>query len=161
MKCPVCGDLNSRVINSRGVKDGAEIRRRRSCDACSYRFTTYERAERAYPAVIKKDGRREPWNRDKILSGLSKACEKRPISIDEIEQLADTVGIDINALGHAEISSRIVGEHLMAHLRDLDEIAYVRFASVYRSFKDIDEFMSELTDLVKGRQEIDTQEEHD
>ena len=151
MRCPVCGEPDTRVIDSRSVKDDDEIRRRRSCDACTHRFTTYEKAERAMPFVIKKDGRREPWNQDKIFQGLSKACEKRPIPTREIEALATAVSDDISNTGEAEISSTVIGEKIMAKLRELDEVAYVRFASVYRSFKDIDEFMSELADLIKVR----------
>ncbi len=151
MKCPACGDLGTRVVNSRSAKEGYEIRRRRLCDACSYRFTTYEKVELSFPKVIKKDARREPWNRDKILSGLTKACEKRPVSIEDIEKLADAVGEDAMAKGEPEISSLLIGEMIMGRLSELDEVAYVRFASVYRSFKDIDEFMKEVASLAKGR----------
>lgn len=151
MKCPLCGEIDTRVIDSRGIKDGTEIRRRRQCDACSHRFTTYEHAERHLPVVIKKDGRREPWHRDKIMNGVSRACEKRPISVEEIEKLVDHVTDDARAIGEPEISTRIIGERIMARLHDLDEVAYVRFASVYRQFKDIDEFMAELADLIRNR----------
>jgi transcriptional repressor NrdR len=151
MKCPACGNPETRVNDSRNAREGAEIRRRRQCDSCHTRFTTYERAEHTTPAVIKKDGRREPWNRDKLLSGLFKACEKRPISIEDIEALADNVGEELSAKGEPEIPAERIGESIMRRLRDLDEVAYVRFASVYRSFKDIDEFMNELGDLIKTR----------
>jgi transcriptional repressor NrdR len=151
MKCPSCGDMDTRVVDSRSAKEGIEIRRRRQCDSCSYRFTTYEHAEQSLPHVIKKDNRREPWNREKILRGLAKAVEKRPISIEEIEKLADSIADDVRASSEGEISSTVIGEHIMSHLRELDEVAYVRFASVYRSFKDVGEFMSEVTELVKDR----------
>jgi len=152
MKCPVCGDAETKVIDSRVTKDGTEIRRRRACDACSHRFTTYERVVGSFPMIVKKDGRREPWNRDKILSGLSRACEKRPVSVDQIETITDDIGKTIGALGETEIESARIGELVMIRLRELDEIAYVRFASVYKSFKDIDEFMSELSTLILKRE---------
>ena len=151
MKCPSCGDMDTRVVDSRSAKEGMEIRRRRQCDACSYRFTTYERAEKSLPLVIKKDNRREPWSRVKILHGLTKAIEKRPISLEEVEKLADLVADDVRANSEGEVSSTVIGEHIMTRLRDLDEVAYVRFASVYRSFKDVGEFMNEVTELVKDR----------
>jgi transcriptional repressor NrdR len=152
MKCPVCGDADTRVIDSRSIKDETEIRRRRHCDACAHRFTTYERAEGAFPMVVKKDGRREPWDRDKLFGGLATACEKRPVSIESIHALTDEIGREVGSLGEAEIPSREIGERIMAALRRLDEVAYVRFASVYRSFKDIDEFMEELSELVRRRE---------
>ncbi len=143
--------MDTRVVDSRSAKEGIEIRRRRQCDSCSYRFTTYEHAEHSLPHVIKKDNRREPWNREKILRGLAKAVEKRPISIEEIEMVADSIADDVRASSDGEISSTVIGEHIMSHLRELDEVAYVRFASVYRSFKDVGEFMDEVTELVKDR----------
>lgn len=151
MKCPVCAEPDTRVIDSRTIKDGFEIRRRRSCDTCSHRFTTYERSEGAFPMVVKKDGRREPWDTDKLLLGVSKACDKRPISVKQIKQLVDDVGKDIGSLSLEEIPAEEIGEYIMKRLRELDEVAYVRFASVYRSFKDIDEFMDELSSLVRKR----------
>ena len=151
MKCPVCGEMDTRVIDSRVIKDGMEIRRRRHCDACSRRFTTYEHAERHLPVVVKKDGRREPWSEEKIMHGLIKACEKRPISVEEIERLSASISDEVIALAESEISSQLIGETIMARLHDLDEVAYVRFASVYRQFKDIDEFMSELADLIREK----------
>ena len=151
MKCPLCGEIDTRVIDSRSIKDGTEIRRRRQCDACSHRFTTYEHAERHLPVVIKKDGRREPWRREKIMSGISRACEKRPISVEQIERLVDNVTDDARATGEPEISTNLIGERIMARLHELDEVAYVRFASVYRQFKDIDEFMTELADMIRNR----------
>jgi transcriptional repressor NrdR len=155
MKCPVCGATDTRVIDSRSIKDETEIRRRRHCDACAHRFTTYERAEGAFPMVVKKDGRREPWDRDKLLGGLAKACEKRPVSIASIQALVDEIGRELGSVGEAEVPSRDIGERSMAALRQLDEVAYVRFASVYRSFKDIDEFMDELSELVRKRENDD------
>jgi transcriptional repressor NrdR len=143
------------VIDSRALKEGTGIRRRRHCDACAHRFTTYERPTGAFPKVIKKDGRREPWDREKIIRGLSKACEKRPIPVTDIERLADEVGRDLGSLGESEVAAAKIGERLMAGLRRLDEVAYVRFASVYRSFKDIDEFMQELSTLVGKRDNQD------
>jgi transcriptional repressor NrdR len=152
MKCPTCGEPDTRVIDSRSLRDGSEIRRRRQCDGCNARFTTYERGEGAFPMVVKKDGRREPWSRDKLLHGLAKACEKRPVPVDDIERLADEVGRAASGLGDVEIASGRIGEEVMRRLRKLDEVAYVRFASVYRSFKDIDEFMSELSQLMNKRE---------
>jgi transcriptional repressor NrdR len=158
MKCPTCGEADTRVIDSRALREGLEIRRRRSCDGCGARFTTYERAEGTFPMVVKKDGRREPWSREKLLHGLSKACEKRPISVEGVEKLVDDIGRAIAALGEPEIRSDRIGEESMNRLRRLDEVAYVRFASVYRSFKDIDEFMSELSTLMTKR-DVDTKED--
>jgi transcriptional repressor NrdR len=152
MKCPTCGEADTRVIDSRALRDGTEIRRRRQCDGCSARFTTYERAEGTFPLVVKKDGRREPWSREKLLHGLAKACEKRPVPIEVIERVVDEIGRAVSGLGEAEIRSDRIGEEVMRRLRGLDEVAYVRFASVYRSFKDIDEFMSELSTLMKRRE---------
>ena len=159
MRCPACGDLGTRVIDSRSIKEATEIRRRRLCDTCSHRFTTYERSEDAFPMVVKKDGRREPWDREKILRGLTKACEKRPIPVGDIERLADEVGRNLGSLGESEVSATEIGEQLMAGLRRLDEVAYVRFASVYRSFKDVEEFMHELSSLVGRRGDDDPDRE--
>ncbi|MCK9460300.1 MAG: transcriptional regulator NrdR [Proteobacteria bacterium] len=152
MKCPTCGEADTRVIDSRALRDGSEIRRRRQCDGCNARFTTYERAEGTFPLVVKKDGRREPWSREKLLHGLAKACEKRPVPIEVIERVVDEIGRAVTGLGEAEIRSERIGEEVMRRLRKLDEVAYVRFASVYRSFKDIDEFMIELSTLMKKRE---------
>jgi len=151
MRCPACSAIDTRVIDSRVIKEGAEIRRRRLCDSCANRFTTYERTVGTFPAVIKKDGRREDWNREKILRGLSKACEKRPVSVNRIEQLVDEIERSVGGLADTEVPATVIGEHVMSSLRKLDEVAYVRFASVYRSFKDIDEFINELSDLIKSR----------
>ena len=148
MKCPFCGATEDRVIDSRVSKDNAMIRRRRECESCEKRFTTYERIEETLPLIVKKDGRREPFDRQKIISGLTKACEKRPISITQIEQLTDEIEHQFQESGEKEIDSSIIGEEIMKRLPQMDEVAYVRFASVYRSFRDINEFMHELQDLV-------------
>lgn len=151
MKCPACRDLNNRVIDSRLGKDGDVIRRRRECEKCGRRFTTYERVEDYLPSVVKKDGRRETFDRLKVLAGLKKACEKRPISVETIEETADAIERNLLEAGDKEVPSSVVGEAIMTALHDLDSVAYVRFASVYRSFQDIDEFVDELEDLLKER----------
>lgn len=149
MKCPFCGNADSKVVDSRPDKGGSGIRRRRECEECSKRFTTHERIEEMLPLVLKKDGRREPFDRMKIISGIKKACEKRPISIEEIERMVDRLEIRLQESSEKEISTTIIGEWIMKELHDLDEVAYVRFASVYRSFRDINEFMQELQELLK------------
>ncbi len=151
MKCPFCSHLESRVIDSRLSREGDVTRRRRECEECERRFTTYERVEEILPLVVKKDGRREPYDRLKIITGLKKACEKRPISIETIEDIADHIERALQGRGDKEISGAVIGEEVMRHLYDLDKVAYVRFSSVYRSFQDIDEFMSELRDLIRER----------
>ena len=153
MKCPSCGHLEDKVIDSRSAKEGQAIRRRRECLACQRRFTTYETVETTPLLVIKKDGRREPFSREKILNGLLRACEKRPISTATIETVTDRIEKRIQEMGETEIESRIVGEELMKELHQLDQVAYVRFASVYREFKDIDQFMDELRTLAQQRRE--------
>jgi len=151
MKCPACGDTENKVIDSRLSKDGEITRRRRACDACGHRFTTYERLEEFLPLVVKKDGRREAYDRGKILAGVQRACEKRPISIETLEELLDRIERSIQEKGEREMSANAIGELVMEELRALDQVAYVRFASVYRSFKDINEFMSELRGLLDKR----------
>lgn len=151
MKCPFCAHLESRVIDSRLSREGDVTRRRRECEACERRFTTYERVEEILPLVVKKDGRRETYDRLKMITGLKKACEKRPISIETIEEIADHIERTLQGRGEKEISGAVIGEEVMRHLYDLDKVAYVRFSSVYRSFQDIDEFMSELRDLIRER----------
>ena len=151
MKCPFCGATEDRVVDSRTTKDNAIIRRRRECESCQKRFTTYERIEETLPLIIKKDGRREPFDRQKVIHGLQKACEKRPVSIRDIENLVDEIEHEFQEMGEKEMSASTIGEAIMKRLRKLDEVAYVRFASVYRSFRDINEFMSELQDLVGQR----------
>ena len=153
MKCPFCDELEDKVVDSRMAKEGEVIRRRRECLACRRRYTTYERVEEILPMVVKKDGRRESFDRIKILAGLKKACEKRPISTATIEDVTDRIEKRIQEMGETEIESRIVGEELMKELHQLDQVAYVRFASVYREFKDIDQFMEELKTLAQQRRE--------
>ncbi|HYM37325.1 MAG TPA: transcriptional regulator NrdR [Nitrospiraceae bacterium] len=152
MKCPFCDDLEDKVVDSRMAKEGEMIRRRRECLSCKRRYTTYERIEESLPMVVKKDGRREPFDRTKILSGLKKACEKRPISVATIEAVTDRIEKRIQEMGETEIPSREVGEQIMKELHNLDQVAYVRFASVYREFKDIDQFMDELKVLARERE---------
>jgi len=153
VKCPFCDELEDKVVDSRMAKEGEVIRRRRECLGCKRRYTTYERVEEILPMVVKKDGRRESFDRAKILAGLKKACEKRPISTATIEDVTDRVEKRIQEMGETEIESRIVGEELMKELHQLDQVAYVRFASVYREFKDIDQFMDELKTLAQQRRE--------
>lgn len=149
MKCPYCQSADNRVIDSRESKDGDMIRRRRECDACHKRFTTHERVEEFLPAIVKKDGRREAFDRKKVLMGIQKACEKRPISMETIEEVVSRIGRELQELGEREIPSKEVGERIMRELHKLDQVAYVRFASVYREFKDLNEFMDELKGLLK------------
>jgi len=153
MKCPFCTSLDNKVIDSRLSKDGDVVRRRRECIECHRRFTTHERVEEILPVVIKKDGRREIFDRDKILSGVQKACSNRPVSIDSIEGLVDRVERHFQDKGDKEIICNEVGEIVMRELHRLDEVAYVRFASVYRQFKDISEFMTEVKDLLSSREQ--------
>ena len=149
MRCPFCHNVESKVIDSRVAQDGELIRRRRECEKCAKRFTTYERLEENLPAVIKKDGRREPFDRNKILMGIRKACEKRPISVDTIETVGESVVRWVQEQASPEVESARLGQKVMEELHKLDEVAYVRFASVYRSFKDINEFMDELKDMLE------------
>lgn len=148
MKCPFCPRTDSKVIDSRVSRDGGIIRRRRECEGCAKRFTTYERVEEPLPVVVKKDGRREAFDRLKIAGGIKKACEKRPVSTETIETVVNAVERWVQEQGEAEIASGKIGTRVMEELHKLDEVAYVRFASVYRSFKDINEFMSELSELL-------------
>jgi len=152
MRCPYCSSLENKVVDSRLGKEGESIRRRRECLTCEGRFTTYERVEEVLPLVIKKDGRREPFDRLKILSGLKKACEKRPIGVEAIETTVSEIEKSLQDKGLKEIPSTLIGEEVMNHLHRLDEVAYVRFASVYRSFKDINEFMVELKDILSAKE---------
>jgi len=151
MKCPFCAELENKVIDSRLSNQGAVIRRRRECLGCERRFTTYERVEEMLPMIIKKDGRRESFDRAKVLAGLKKACEKRPISMATLEAVADRIEKRIQERGEAEVPCRVVGEEVMAELHQLDQVAYVRFASVYLEFEDVSEFMNELKHLVRQR----------
>lgn len=152
MKCPFCGHSENKVIDSRISKDGKAVRRRRECLGCTKRFTTYEYVEDVLPMVVKKDGRREQFDRQKILTGLKKACEKRPISMEAIDKLVENVEQACQEMQMEEISSTVIGEKIMNELKAFDGVAYVRFASVYRQFRDVGEFMSELKDLLsKGK----------
>ena len=148
MKCPFCGHHEDKVVDSRASSDGASIRRRRECLDCGKRFTTYEHVEEQPLMVVKKDGRREPFDRHKLLAGLVKACEKRPVSMDDLEQLVDELELELSQQFEREVPSREVGERVMKKLHALDPVAYVRFASVYREFKDVEQFMRELKDLL-------------
>ena len=152
MKCPFCDHLDDKVVDSRLAREGQLIRRRRECLSCKRRYTTYERIEETQPVVVKKDGRREPFDRQKIFAGLKKACEKRPIKTDDLDAVADRIEKRIQEKSETEVPSRVIGEEIMRELRDLDQVAYVRFASVYRDFKDIDQFMNELRSLARDKQ---------
>ncbi|MBW2607108.1 MAG: transcriptional repressor NrdR [Deltaproteobacteria bacterium] len=148
MKCPFCGEIDNKVIDSRLSKDSNIIRRRRECLECSRRFTTYEHIEKIPIMIIKKDGRRELFSRDKIRSGIKKACEKRNISMNVIEDFIDDLERDLRETGEKEIPSTDLGEKIMIKLHEMDDVAYVRFASVYREFKDVNDFVSELKGLL-------------
>lgn len=151
MKCPFCSSHESKVIDSRLGKDGNSIRRRRECSSCNRRFTTYERVEEINIMVLKKDGTRQPFDRNKIITGLLKAIEKRPIDPDIIEDMVSELERDLQERGEREVQSKEIGERLINKLHQIDEVAYVRFASVYRSFKDVNQFMDELKDLLKEK----------
>jgi transcriptional repressor NrdR len=148
VRCPRCGRGDNKVIDSRAGRDGDVIRRRRECLSCRSRFTTYERIEEELPLVVKRDGRREPFDRQKILAGILKACEKRPVSYDAIQGVVDSLEAEFQASGEKEISTILIGERVMAELLALDDVAYVRFASVYRQFKDISQFVEEIKTLI-------------
>ena len=152
MKCPGCSGMENKVIDSRLNKEGTIIRRRRECLSCTDRFTTYEKLERSLPLLIKKDGRREEFDRDKVIQGLQKACQKRPVSIKDIEDLVDRVEQYLQELGEKEVSAVKIGEKVISEIYNLDDVAYVRFASVYRSFKDVNEFMVELKEVLKSKE---------
>lgn len=149
MRCPSCQNGNSRVLDSRPVDEGRSIRRRRECDECGFRFTTFEKVEEIPLIVVKKAGTREQFSREKILRGLIKACEKRPVSLQQLEEITSKVEKDLRNQGVSEIDSEVIGEMVMEHLSKIDEVAYVRFASVYRQFKDINVFIEELKELIK------------
>ena len=151
MKCPFCGHREDKVIDSRESEEDDYIRRRRECLKCERRFTTYERIEGISLMVVKKDGRREPFDRKKILAGLTKACEKRPISTETLEELTDTIERTLQKRFDKEVQAKQIGEELMHRLHELDEVAYVRFASVYRQFKDLNEFMGELKEIISNK----------
>lgn len=147
MHCPFCGAIDTKVIDSRLVSEGNHVRRRRECITCEERFTTYETAELVMPRIIKTDGIREPFNEDKLMAGLTKALEKRPVGIEKVEEAVNRIKAHLRSTGEREIPSRDVGEQVMKELRGLDEVAFVRFASVYRSFKDLNEFRQEIDRL--------------
>lgn len=151
MKCPFCSFADSKVIDSRPADDGSSIRRRRECLACQKRFTTYETVERLPLVVIKRDGSRQSFDRMKVLNGMIRACEKRPVALQELERIADDIEHELQGALEREISTTEIGEMVMERLKDLDEVSYVRFASVYRSFKDINTFMDELTKLLADK----------
>ena len=148
MKCPYCGEIDNKVMDSRLSKDATVIRRRRECIDCKRRFTTYEQIEEIPIMIIKKDGRREIFNRDKVRQGVARACEKRNISVEIIEEFLDNLERDLKEIEEKEIPASVIGEKVMARLHQLDDVAYVRFASVYREFKDINDFFSELKTLL-------------
>ena len=152
MKCPFCGHLQDKVVDSRESKEGDAIRRRRQCLACQRRFTSYERIDEIPYMVVKKDGRRERFDRQKVLAGVLKACEKRPVSMVQLETIADKAELMVQESSEREVTTRSLGEMIMNELKNLDKVAYVRFASVYLDFKDVQEFMSELKGLLKPRE---------
>lgn len=151
MKCPFCGNNEDKVIDSRPAEDGLAIRRRRECISCNSRFTTYEKIENFPLIVIKKDGTRQPFDSDKIISGVLRACEKRPVSTEQVEKMVSSIEEQIQNTLKREISSREIGELVMERLKNMDEVAYVRFASVYRQFKDVNSFFVELNDMLDNR----------
>ncbi|MFV0558503.1 MAG: transcriptional regulator NrdR [Enterococcus sp.] len=153
MRCPKCQHNSSRVIDSRQADDGRAIRRRRECESCGFRFTTFERIEATPLLVIKKNGAREEFNRDKILRGLIRSAEKRPVAMEQMEQIVDHVENRVRSHGENEVSTTLIGEYVMEELVNLDEIAYIRFASVYRQFKDMSVFLKELQDIVSKAKE--------
>lgn len=159
MKCPFCTDFDNKVVDSRLSGESDVIRRRRECLGCGRRFTTYERVEDILPMVIKKDNRREPFDRNKILSGIQTACQKRPVPVAVMEEIVERIEKSFQEKGDKEIKSSTIGETVMLELHDLDEVAYVRFASVYRSFKDINEFMDELKDMLEEEESRRLKEE--
>ncbi|WP_405079820.1 transcriptional regulator NrdR [Paenibacillus chitinolyticus] len=155
MKCPFCEHNGTKVLDSRSANDNKSIRRRRECEKCQRRFTTFEMVEETPLIVIKKDGSREEFNRDKILRGLIRACEKRPVSVDRLEQIVSEVEMQVRNMAHAEVDSMRIGELVMEQLYPVDEVAYIRFASVYRQFKDINMFLKELEQIL-GKTNLST-----
>jgi len=151
MKCPFCENLDTKVIDSRPTEEGQAVRRRRECDKCNKRFTTYEKIEQMLLMVVKKDSRREAFDRDKILGGIVKACEKRPVPMSEIEKVVDEIERGLNNTMEKEIESKLIGELIMEHLKKIDEVAYVRFASVYRQFTDANTFVAEIEKLLRSK----------
>jgi len=149
MRCPSCQNNNTRVVDSRPIDEGRSIRRRRECEECSYRFTTFEKVEETPLLVVKKEGTREEFSQDKLLRGLLRACEKRPVALKELEGITTDIEKELRSQGYSEVKSEEIGERVMDRLASIDEVAYVRFASVYRQFKDINVFIKELKDLIK------------
>lgn len=151
MLCPYCKEMDSRVVDSRLASGGDATWRRRECDQCKRRFTTYERVELVLPSIVKKDGKRQPFVREKVLRSLRVACSKRPVSSEQLDEMAGSIEQELSLLGEKEVPANQIGERVMNRLKQLDEVAYVRFASVYKSFRDIDEFMREVGTLVRAR----------
>ncbi len=151
MRCPFCQNEETKVLDSRQIEAGTAIRRRRECDVCTKRFTTYEKCEELQLFIVKKDGSRQPFSRQKLMAGLLRACEKRPVSTEQLETIVSDIERQMRDTNEREVSSMLIGEAVMEKLFDIDEIAYIRFASVYRQFKDIQRFMEELDELVKRR----------
>ncbi|TXL62507.1 transcriptional regulator NrdR [Cerasibacillus terrae] len=150
MRCPTCQNKNSKVLDSRPIEEGRSIRRRRECESCGFRFTTFERTEKVPLMVVKKDGVRQEFNREKLTRGIIKSCEKRPVSADTIDEMVHQIEKQLHNKNVAEVDSNEIGEKVMEQLAQVDEVAYVRFASVYRQFKDITVFMNELKDLIEA-----------
>lgn len=155
MQCPRCQYNGTRVVDSRPADEGRAIRRRRECENCRYRFTTFERIERIPLLVVKKNGDREEFNREKLLRGIIRSCEKRPVPMDQIEKIVSEIENDVRNLGDNEVSSTVIGEYVMSKLAKVDDVAYIRFASVYRQFKDIDVFMEEMKELERKKAQKD------
>lgn len=155
MQCPRCQYNGTRVVDSRPADEGRAIRRRRECENCRYRFTTFERIERIPLLVVKKNGDREEFNREKLLRGIIRSCEKRPVPMDQIEKIVSEIENDLRNLGDNEVSSTVIGEYVMNKLAEVDDVAYIRFASVYRQFKDIDVFMKEMKELERKKAQKD------
>lgn len=153
MQCPRCQHNGTRVIDSRPADEGRAIRRRRECESCRYRYTTFERIERVPLLVVKKNGDREEFNREKILRGVIRSCEKRPVPMDQMEKIVNEIENEIRSLGENEVSSTVIGEYVMEKLAEVDDVAYIRFASVYRQFKDIGVFMEEMKELERKKTE--------
>jgi len=151
LRCPFCQNDETKVLDSRQIEAGTAIRRRRECDVCTRRFTTYEKCEELQLFIVKKDGSRQPFSRQKLMAGLLRACEKRPVSTEQLETIVSDIERQMRDMNEREVSSMLIGEAVMDKLFDIDEIAYIRFASVYRQFKDIQRFMEELDELVKRR----------
>jgi len=161
MHCPFCSAADTKVIDSRLVANGNQVRRRRECMTCEERFTTYEAAELLMPRLVKQDGSRQPFDERKLRAGIAKALEKRPVSVEKVEAAIDRIKFRLRATGERELDSRTLGEEVMQELRDLDQVAYVRFASVYRSFKDLNEFRAEIDKLAKDRPAQSPEPEND